>query len=812
MQSLGISSDQGHLHVISEIRNVYEKLKRHALKSLTAEWKDDLTSKGEEDVISLFKHLDIEPLEDGDDDESSLVGVNISETNLPVKLSKNRRKKRKLKQKRKQRRLPNPAFIDDGDEDPYFVLTCLLSDLNSMRDYIKQIWQEYRDGRLDLMTVSLTTNATFDIIRTYKEDFPGISNLLSDYSKTIRLMLSGNLDDSDPGLSHMFNPFIDQGSSPLDQILIVGKSLSKIPKVANLVFANAFYFLNGPRHRIISKREGHKLRIVKKQKNIFLELNKPPNGAQLNTVERLQEDVRLLAHFAQEVYFSDHHHNLIPDHFTMHWTEGYAKDSNPTISLDEAFSAQIHLDIHHVLQDDTRRGFEDFCAEGIKMNDSIEKSKRCTLQDDDEKKSSQETLAFIQDRLQKLHRDKEKMPQHRSAVEEACQMQGKDNEKDFGDLSFLQLNSLLCGVLLFQLKHYFRNTGLYLTNYFATMKFAGQFYYTCQMQRSAYNTVTARGQKMRYPQFLNPLKWEDMDFIFDLYGEETFFQGHQPRSNWDIIKYNGGLDDAMIGLGIKEEPSRIIGHIGPIETIPKSQKKIPESSQIRYAKDLYSYESIAVTHRLFHSKYADYSGKPITESWTVETLQALLENQLQQKGPRRIQEDEKRAKEGKRGRFRTTMKEIDGDVHQLTILETLKETLQSESRALNFDFVSFHINCFDLLCALRLNNRHRFNMDRFPDAKYYKDVDIRFVCALLHHHINVSPTLDKEEPLIYIPGEEEVALFTTEGHIAVDTIIQRFLEDLRCKDYELNKIDGIKGIPASVPTSYKKAWVLCSHT
>lgn len=68
-----------------------------------------------------------------------------------------------------------------------------------MRDYIKEVWQKYREkivggpssgaevGYANILTrrqAILTTNATFDITRTYEDDFPAVSALLSNYSKT----------------------------------------------------------------------------------------------------------------------------------------------------------------------------------------------------------------------------------------------------------------------------------------------------------------------------------------------------------------------------------------------------------------------------------------------------------------------------------------------------------------------------------------------------------------------------------------------------------------------------------------------------
>ena len=130
--------------------------------------------------------------EDSSDEDS------ISSPSILYHAKVNKRKQKELlKKKKRAKQQAKHIYLQDYDEDPYFVLLCLLSDLKATRAYIKEVWHEYYNGTVDLITASLTTNATFDIIRTYEDDFPGLSSLLRDYSKTMKLVLSRSLNNAD---------------------------------------------------------------------------------------------------------------------------------------------------------------------------------------------------------------------------------------------------------------------------------------------------------------------------------------------------------------------------------------------------------------------------------------------------------------------------------------------------------------------------------------------------------------------------------------------------------------------------------------
>ncbi|THY50224.1 hypothetical protein D6C97_07087 [Aureobasidium pullulans] len=74
-----------------------------------------------------------------------------------------------------------PAEADDGAryqaerlqkvEEQYLAAHCLLADINTIREHIKQLWGMYRDGLMDLQSVSITTNTAVELVRHMQEDY-----------------------------------------------------------------------------------------------------------------------------------------------------------------------------------------------------------------------------------------------------------------------------------------------------------------------------------------------------------------------------------------------------------------------------------------------------------------------------------------------------------------------------------------------------------------------------------------------------------------------------------------------------------------
>ena len=65
--------------------------------------------------------------------------------------------------------------VEKTNEDLDFAIFCLLSDLHRVEDFLTELWSQYHDNkpgaRLDLMTVSVTTNIAVGLVREAEQSF-----------------------------------------------------------------------------------------------------------------------------------------------------------------------------------------------------------------------------------------------------------------------------------------------------------------------------------------------------------------------------------------------------------------------------------------------------------------------------------------------------------------------------------------------------------------------------------------------------------------------------------------------------------------
>jgi hypothetical protein len=666
LQGTDIESDSRHQHVISIIANVLKKLRdhSHAAKSTQkAKAKEAPPLEEEKDSpIPSFKLLQVEAAGDSDDEHD--VTEDIGPREILTKAQKAKLQKKKKKARQKAQATQQVYFLDDYDDDPYFVLMCLLSDLRSMRKYIKEIWQEYKDGKVDLVTVSLTTNATFDIIRTYEDDFPAISSLLSDYSKSMELMLSRKLGKSDSDfIDLLFNPMRDWTNQVRD-IEIVARSLAKIPTFADLTLANAFYFLKRPRYAFMISTKDYS-----KQDEDTAQRSK-----KMKEVASLEEDISILGLFSLRLCEATRHfyEGIRIDHFTMQWIENLSGSDDKTITLAHVFGAQMYLDMHHVLRLDCKRGNADL-SEAIKRYLQTIRAWREDLEREDYLTSKIKyqmnwNTKFIETTITMLSEIKT-VTLPTSATPENSYVEA------LMPFSALQMNPLLSGIISFQILHMQLYVGLYLAQNLGSIKHVGQLYYMCQLHRELYMDRTVYAHHGTVPQYRLPLHWNDMEEVFKMYGKESFFCGRSPMSNKNFTEL---VLKSLKDVRDSDTPDK------------KSTWMVPGQGKIQFAKNVCSHEPIALMHRLFFAKYGRFTPEekdnPLCD-WTLETLQAHCSIQDETDGDKRG------------GQKLTTEK--NRDVSQLSILRDLKATLQKESRILHFDFLSLHTRCLEFVRGLR---------------------------------------------------------------------------------------------------------------
>jgi hypothetical protein len=198
-----------HSHFIQILEDVLTKL---SPKSMA----DSKTKPAQSDVDSVTNSFDILSVEDSEADISPPV-----DEFLPATVQQNREPTYKLEME-----------VEDNSEEVYFAFFCFFEDLNNLREFISNLWRDYQQGKVDLVTASLTTNMAFDLVRRAEADLIAVMPVFKSYREIslvpyiIMCHLRGEEFDA-------ANPLTDE---------LVPEAMRD---VAEFLFVNAYTFLDG---------------------------------------------------------------------------------------------------------------------------------------------------------------------------------------------------------------------------------------------------------------------------------------------------------------------------------------------------------------------------------------------------------------------------------------------------------------------------------------------------------------------------------------------------------------------------------------
>ena len=143
-------------------------------------------------LVNRFSVLDLEEAEEPDVDGQKVAEESTEPSKPAVKAS----------QKANVDVFDDTERAENGErEEAIFAVFCLFEDLRKLRDFIKQIWQDYKEQKIDLVSAAVTTNTAIDIARQSSEDF------LDKHRVAIRL-LKKEMPSDDSNLAFLFYNFV----------------------------------------------------------------------------------------------------------------------------------------------------------------------------------------------------------------------------------------------------------------------------------------------------------------------------------------------------------------------------------------------------------------------------------------------------------------------------------------------------------------------------------------------------------------------------------------------------------------------------
>lgn len=370
----------------------------------------------------------------------------------------------------------------------FFRAFCLFRDLNNMRDFILQTWEEYRDNKLDLMTASVVTDTALQLAQAAIEElvrdpsmfpeFQGDEMALQSMLYDLTCMARGQYGDASVELDLPFNIHAADTANwffVIPQILLV----SFVPVMENVDQPD---FIKG----------------------YFGVIDKKADRSRMSVGERLQEDKILLLEILPEFCLMKTHGLKWPvrDEITCGFIE-FAKAKRP--KLWHCFAAQILLDIYHTTRLNPAGPWNDLRMAGLRSSKTITDFKALSATHPKPafwpKEGDQEI-----DNIQKcidacIKRDPQLALWH-------YQMSIQTHDEYF----FYKKNPILCGLLMFQLTSRMQIIGQGLVNQ----------WYDVQQMAFLYNLV------QKVPN--ETLEWPDIEAFISIHGENRIFVGDRPKN------------------------------------------------------------------------------------------------------------------------------------------------------------------------------------------------------------------------------------------------------------------------------------------
>ena len=583
------------------------------------------------DVTDNFGILEIE--------ESELEEVNEATSNLPQST--------KALPSASSKRILRSYEIEtaDDDEEIYFALYCLFTDLRAIREFLLDLWHDYRGGQTDLITASLTANLSFDLVRQAEKDLFNSFPVFKSYKDVWSIFYIFMCYQRGIDIGHLQQNFE-----------LVPRSMRD---VADLVYMNIYRMLAGfcdvlqPRHAPIY-RPGHY--------GIY-----DPNidRDKLNDYERFREDKIIIFESMTEFFIlskSGEHRLLVLDEVTEGFLDMFRTKK---ISLWVTFAAQIYVDIHHVLRADVKRGLADMRAAGIRASISIQQYRNSpgprTFENWPQSNEEYiiEMTKFIEDWAKG---DALRAPRDQ-IIRPLLPLSTLLNQR----FALLSRHPIFCGLIQFRICSLFKDGGITLGEAWGSIIYVAHLYNAC-----------------RQGGYLEEV-WTDMELLLDFHGRESFFAGRVPKTPEEWLK------SMSLMLGSAPHVFAQRGrHSRGLQLSRKGPKGLSSPSPV----------SDAFQPDISHAGHAVL---------TVETVQSILNARRTQSHAWKPSKEPQRQQSAERSKPLSSQRQslLESQwskSHKMTplqLLGALRRALEVEEPMLKFDYLTFHVRCLQVLRQVR---------------------------------------------------------------------------------------------------------------
>lgn len=592
------------------------------------------------------------------------------------------------------KQLVQVELVEDASEDDlgqelqyithaYFRVYCLFRDLNNMRSFIRQTWEEYRDNKLDVMTASVVTDTAMQLARA------AVFDLVRD--KSVLPKLRGDEMKAQMMLYHMacFSRGNDEGSSTE-----LGLTFHvDMAEEAEWCFVRTSTLLQS--FAPVIERNP----VPDFEKGKFGYYFPKADRSRMSVPERFNEDKMLLFDILPDFCLIQTMGGKWPvrDEFTHGFCQ-FAKTKKVTLWL--SFAAQVLLDITHVLR--SEGPWNDLRMTGLRISKTLADFKKLSAthprpafwpnQGDREI----EKIQYCIDSCVKFD------PQH--AI---WQVGDADFLSRHEEHFFLKRNPVLAGLITFHLTLRMQAVGQLLVTQ----------WYDVQQMAFLYNLVNTTPELQ--------LTWPDIEAFIKIHGEKHIFVGNRPK---DAAESLNRLETAT-GISSITRFARDSRNTGPWHR--------PDGKSDR---------RITPTTRVANMFRDNYTQPEQTRNIANADISRLLDDLAgtaadAKKKNNNTTTTTKRGKKGSSSQAAVAKAEsllLDKwsqrhSLGALQFLALLRTKLHEEEPALMFNYFGMHERCIEVLRRIRAKEDHKFA--QYFTQGYMPDESMIANLVILVHHV-----------------------------------------------------------------------------
>ncbi|KAK0544463.1 hypothetical protein OC846_006067 [Tilletia horrida] len=541
----------------------------------------------------------------------------------------------------------------DSAEEAIEDLISFFSDLHDVRDYLKDLWQDYKQGRTDLMTAAVTTNTALELLRRPHDEL--MTRIMPLFNNSLTLLYQLLFNFVRMHLTGVPDIYFLHRYDMVDPFDLTSQMLYDYFFVPCWQVVDAMSRVIGPNGTVPVLKLGHYGVYDTKLDHETLPFRQKWSQAQIVILEGLSDYLLILTALRPKERDSTHF-------FYGDETARLMSDLSNTkqCTLLTTFAAQVFLDINFLLKSDVQKGWAQLHRSAQSMKKSMEMRPKVEPGRPENWAPTNEILAAsLVDELDGYCQADDPMTLLRRSISASIPGAPRNTTSNL-----MLHNPVLCGILLFRLHLLHQDFGLTLANTWGTILYTAHLRHACQQLGTAGNDTPA---------------WPDMDLILQLHDAEHMFGGKLPESVVDaqisLLRMQGYSTDVLRAM-------RAVGNGAQAPFRPGHKLDMASAQGPRGLEDRTQILPI------FKEKYLAVFGERTRID--IHTVEKLISDLAQREDEAARKRDRQQRRMHKAPKFTI-----------LQMLSVLERGLKLETDSIRLDYVSLHLRCITMLQKVR---------------------------------------------------------------------------------------------------------------